>query len=137
MVPIDQQIEIIRATRAAAPTLVLNARVDVFITRTGGIEEAVERGNAYLAAGADCIYPILAPFETLGPLAEGITGPVNVLARPENPRLQELEELGDRTGHLRARACLRGARRGLSARRRRAARSAKLNNRLTLTRGPF
>ncbi len=94
MVPIDQQIEIIRATRAAAPTLVLNARVDVFVTRTGGIEEAVERGNAYLAAGADCIYPILAPFETLGPLAEGITGPVNVLARPENPRLQELEELG-------------------------------------------
>ena len=94
MVPIDQQIEIIRATRAAAPTLVLNARVDVFITRTGGIEEAVERGNAYLAAGADCIYPILAPFETLGPLAEGISGPVNVLARPENPRLEELEELG-------------------------------------------
>ena len=40
------------------------------------------------------MYPILAPFEAIGALADGIDGPVNVLARPDNPRLEELEELG-------------------------------------------
>ena len=95
MLPIDEQVEIIRATRAAAPELVLNARVDVFITRKGGVDEAVERGNAYLAAGADCVYPILAPFELVGPLASGIVGPINVgVFRPAEPRLEELEALG-------------------------------------------
>jgi 2-methylisocitrate lyase-like PEP mutase family enzyme len=94
MVPIDQQIEIIRATRAAAPTLVLNARVDVFITRTGGIAEAVERGNAYLAAGADCIYPILAPVEAIAELARRIDGPINILAMRGVPGPAELQELG-------------------------------------------
>src|SRR5579871_1110327 len=94
MVPLDEQIEIIRATRAAAPELVLNARVDVFITGTGGVDEAVERGNAYLAAGADCVYPILAPFEVVGALTTGIGGPVNVAASPLEPRLDELEALG-------------------------------------------
>jgi 2-methylisocitrate lyase-like PEP mutase family enzyme len=95
MLPLDDQVEIIRATRSAAPELVLNARVDVFITRTGGIEEAIERGNAYLAAGADCVYPILAPFESIGALATGIKGPINVgVFRPEEPQLEELEALG-------------------------------------------
>jgi 2-methylisocitrate lyase-like PEP mutase family enzyme len=94
MVALDEQVAILRATRAAAPALVLNARVDVFITGTGGLEEAVARGNAYLAAGADCVYPIFAPFETLGALAAGIEGPVNALARADDPRLAELERLG-------------------------------------------
>jgi 2-methylisocitrate lyase-like PEP mutase family enzyme len=94
MVPLAEQVELIRTVRVAAPELVLNARVDVFITGTGGVEEAVERGNAYLAAGADCVYPIVAPFKTIGALASGIAGPVNVLASPESPRLAELELLG-------------------------------------------
>ena len=94
MLPLDEQVEIIRATHAAAPELVLNARVDVFITGTGGVDEAVERGNAYLAAGADCVYPILAPFEAVGALTAGIGGPVNVAASPLEPRLDELEALG-------------------------------------------
>jgi 2-methylisocitrate lyase-like PEP mutase family enzyme len=94
MIPLDEQVELIRATRAAAPELVLNARVDVFITGTGGVEDAVARGNAYLAAGADCVYPILAPFEVIGELAAGIVGPINVAASPQEPRLAELEALG-------------------------------------------
>jgi len=94
LVPLAEQVELIRAVRAAAPELVLNARVDVFVTGAGGAEEAVERGNAYLAAGADCVYPIGAPFETIGALASGIAGPVNVLASPEDPKLAELERLG-------------------------------------------
>ena len=58
MVPVDEQVAIIRAVRAAAPELVLNARVDLFLRSAGGVAEAVERGNAYLAAGADCVFPI-------------------------------------------------------------------------------
>jgi 2-methylisocitrate lyase-like PEP mutase family enzyme len=96
MLPLEEQVAIIRATRASAPELVLNARVDCFITGTGGVEEAVERANAYLAAGADCVYPILAPFEAIGALTAAIDGPVNVAASAQEPRLDELEALGVR-----------------------------------------
>ncbi len=94
MIPVDEQVALIRAVRAAAPALVLNARVDVFITGSGGVEEAVARGNAYLAAGADCVYPIVAPFDDIAALSAGIDGPVNVLADPADPRIAELGRLG-------------------------------------------
>src|SRR3954454_10787663 len=59
LVDVDEQCAVIAEIRAAVPDLVLNARVDVFVRKTGGVDEAVERANAYLAAGADCVYPIL------------------------------------------------------------------------------
>ena len=93
-VPVDEQVELVRAVRAAAPELVLNARVDVFLAAAGGVEEAVARGNAYLAAGADCVYPILAPLQVVAALTGAIDGPVNVIAEPESPRLDELARLG-------------------------------------------
>jgi 2-methylisocitrate lyase-like PEP mutase family enzyme len=89
-----EQVEIIRAVRAAAPELVLNARVDVFLAGDGDLAEAIERGNAYLAAGADCVYPIVAPFDLVGALAAGIDGPINVLVSPRDPPLAELARLG-------------------------------------------
>ncbi|HEY3922795.1 MAG TPA: isocitrate lyase/phosphoenolpyruvate mutase family protein [Gaiellaceae bacterium] len=92
--PLDEQVAIIRAVRAAAPSLVLNARVDVFLEGSGAVDEAVERGNAYLAAGADCVYPIDAPLDAVGALAAGIDGPVNVLVSPVDPPLEELARLG-------------------------------------------
>jgi 2-methylisocitrate lyase-like PEP mutase family enzyme len=94
LLPVAEQIEIIRAVRAAAPALVLNARVDVFITGGDNVAEAVARGNAYLDAGADCVYPIAAPFEAVGALSAGIDGPVNILVSPRDPPLAELERLG-------------------------------------------
>jgi 2-methylisocitrate lyase-like PEP mutase family enzyme len=94
LVALDEQVELIRAVRAAAPGLVLNARVDVFISGTGTVDEAIERGNAYLAAGADCIYPIAAPWETIALLVAGTGGPLNILVPAEEPRLDELEALG-------------------------------------------
>jgi 2-methylisocitrate lyase-like PEP mutase family enzyme len=96
LVPVDEQVEILRAVRAAVPELVLNARVDVFVRRAGGVDDAVERANAYLAAGADCAYPILAPFEDVAELARRIDGPVNVMLKPGAPSLAELERLGVR-----------------------------------------
>jgi 2-methylisocitrate lyase-like PEP mutase family enzyme len=82
LLPLDEQVFVLRAVRAAAPEIVLNARVDVFLHGSGDVDEAVERANAYLAAGADCAYPIFAPDDAVDELARRIDGPVNALARP-------------------------------------------------------
>jgi 2-methylisocitrate lyase-like PEP mutase family enzyme len=95
LLPLAQQVETIRAVRAAAPELVLNARVDVFLLREGGVDEAVERGNAYLEAGADCVYPIFASDRAdIEALVRGIRGPVNVLLTPRAPSVADLAKLG-------------------------------------------
>jgi len=94
LVPLQEQVETIRAIRAAVPELVLNARVDVFVRRTGGIDDAVERGNAYLEAGADCVYPIACPVDAVADLARRMNGPINVLVIPGLPEPRELQALG-------------------------------------------
>jgi 2-methylisocitrate lyase-like PEP mutase family enzyme len=55
---------------------------------------AVARAGAYLAAGADCTYPILAPPEALPELVRRISGPVNVLYTARGPSLAQLAALG-------------------------------------------
>jgi 2-methylisocitrate lyase-like PEP mutase family enzyme len=94
LVPLDEQVDAIRAIRAASPELVLNARVDVFLRMGGDVDDAVERASAYLAAGADCVYPILCPPVSIAELARRIDGPVNVLAGESVPPPGELQELG-------------------------------------------
>ena len=94
LLPVDDQVAHIRAIRAAAPELVVNARVDVFLNGSGDLDEAVERANAYLAAGADCTYPILAPVELIADLASRIEGPVNILLMPRTPSPAELQGFG-------------------------------------------
>jgi 2-methylisocitrate lyase-like PEP mutase family enzyme len=95
MVGLAEQVEVIEAIRAAVPELVVNARVDVFLRiGAGDVVEAAERANAYLAAGADCAYPILAPVDSIAALAHRIEGPINVIAQPGTPGRAELEELG-------------------------------------------
>jgi 2-methylisocitrate lyase-like PEP mutase family enzyme len=95
LVPRDEQVAAIREIRDAVPELVLNARVDVFLgIGRGDVDEAVERANAYLAAGADCTYPILAPVDSIAPLARRIDGPVNVLVQKGTPDPPELQALG-------------------------------------------
>jgi 2-methylisocitrate lyase-like PEP mutase family enzyme len=94
MVAVDEQAAAIGEIRAAVPELVINGRIDVFLRDAGGVEEAVERGNAYLAAGADCVYPIFCPPSVIGELAGRIDGPINVAATPGTPPPAELEQLG-------------------------------------------
>ena len=95
LVDVAEQVAAIRAIRDAVPELVINARVDIFVRiGSGDVAEAAERGNAYLEAGADCIYPILAPVDSIAALAHRIKGPVNVIAEPETPSPAELQELG-------------------------------------------
>ncbi|MCF1596978.1 isocitrate lyase/PEP mutase family protein [Streptomyces muensis] len=80
---------------AAGDRLFLNARVDTFEYGDADPERAIERAALYVAAGADCVYPIGAPANVLPLLRSGIQGPVNVYARPgEGPSPAELGELG-------------------------------------------
>ena len=79
--------------------LVLNARTDVFIAGVAApatrLERAIDRGRAYLDAGADCIFiPAVADPTVIAALVDGIGGPVSVLAGVGSPSLPELAELG-------------------------------------------
>ncbi|MFF7747747.1 isocitrate lyase/phosphoenolpyruvate mutase family protein [Streptomyces sp. NPDC007971] len=77
-----EQAEFLAEVRsAAADRLFVNARVDTFVHGDGDPERAIERAALYRAAGADCVYPILAPADLLPLLRSGIQGPLNMLAR--------------------------------------------------------
>jgi 2-methylisocitrate lyase-like PEP mutase family enzyme len=95
MIPLEEQVQAIGVIRDVAPDLVINARVDTFLgIGRGDVPEAAERANAYLAAGADCVYPILAPPESIAALVHRIDGPVNVIVEKKTPAPAELQELG-------------------------------------------
>ncbi|MDX3852251.1 isocitrate lyase/phosphoenolpyruvate mutase family protein [Streptomyces sp. AK02-01A] len=79
---------------AAGDDLFVNARVDTFVHGGGDPADAVARARLYVAAGADCVYPIAAPAEALPVLRAGIEGPVNMVALPGGPPLPELGRLG-------------------------------------------
>jgi 2-methylisocitrate lyase-like PEP mutase family enzyme len=91
-----QHAEWLAEVRAAAgDRLFLNARVDTFVRGVTDPERAIERAALYVAAGADCVYPIGAPAGVLPLLRSGIEGPLNVHALPgEGPSPAELGELG-------------------------------------------
>ena len=92
------------ATQDGYP-LVINARVDVFLVPLFSgvgpealselIPEALKRANAYLDAGADCVYPIgLWDTDSLRHFLSEVRGPVNVIRLPQTPSLADLAELG-------------------------------------------
>jgi 2-methylisocitrate lyase-like PEP mutase family enzyme len=86
------------ADRAGVP-FVINARTDVYLRQVGEassrLEHALERAKAYRQAGADCIFvPGVDDAETIGALARGIEGPLNVLARSTSPSVADLARLG-------------------------------------------
>lgn len=98
----EQHVETVRAARSAADEadvpLVINARTDVFWLDLGDeasrLDRAIDRGNAYLDAGADCVFvPGVTDAETIRPLVEGLDGPLNVLGGPDAPSIGELAEL--------------------------------------------
>jgi 2-methylisocitrate lyase-like PEP mutase family enzyme len=116
--PVPEQIARIQATRRAAQTagihLVINARTDAYWQ--AGVEPAeamrgtLERGKAYLQAGADCIFiPGLRNREHIKTVIEHLradlqndvlqdnvhrVSPVNILAGPGVPSIPELAKLG-------------------------------------------
>ncbi|MFI5657314.1 isocitrate lyase/phosphoenolpyruvate mutase family protein [Streptomyces sp. NPDC051684] len=92
----QQQADWLAEVRAAAgDRVVLNARVDTFIRGAADpITEAIERARLYVAAGADCVYPIGAPADAVPALRAAIEGPINVGAPPGGPSPREWGELG-------------------------------------------
>lgn len=89
------------AAAAKSYGLVVNARVDVFINDGGAtpqpqlLDEAVARARAYLAAGADSVYPILlTDHGTIAAFVRAVEAPVNILPLPEAPSVPELAGLG-------------------------------------------
>jgi 2-methylisocitrate lyase-like PEP mutase family enzyme len=101
--PIDDAVARIRAARAAAMAAgvpaVINARTDIYLKNVGEppgqFDEVVKRAKAYLAAGADCIYPFgFIDMDTVGRLAKAIPAPINIVARTETPPVAELQKLG-------------------------------------------
>ncbi|MEU8083907.1 isocitrate lyase/phosphoenolpyruvate mutase family protein [Micromonospora sp. NPDC049101] len=78
----------------AGDALFVNARVDTFLVGQGDPADAVRRARLYVAAGADCVYPILAPLAVLPRLREGIAGPLNMAADPDRESVTELGRHG-------------------------------------------
>jgi 2-methylisocitrate lyase-like PEP mutase family enzyme len=89
------------AARAAAIPIVINARIDIYLKQVGDpasrFAETVRRAEAYLAAGADCIFPFgVADADTIGRLARAIQAPINIVGRAGTPDVATLDRLGVR-----------------------------------------
>ena len=94
-----------KAASADDYPLVINARVDPWLqpyidgaapgTQVKLVTDALDRANAYLDAGADCVYPIcLWEPDALVQFMAGVNGPVNVTRMPELSSLDEIVARG-------------------------------------------
>jgi 2-methylisocitrate lyase-like PEP mutase family enzyme len=98
------QQEKIRAIRemsvARGIHLVINARTDVFLVSddyTKSLRFAIERGNAYKEAGADCIFiPDNGDLDkqSITTLVNEINAPINIIAGATTPPIAELQDIG-------------------------------------------
>ena len=114
--PLTEQIARIQAARHAADALkihlVINARTDAYwqagIAPEEALRNTLERGKAYMSAGADCIFvpglrnpehikALIDHLRTIPPDANPHANPhapVNILAGPDVPSVPELTKLG-------------------------------------------
>jgi 2-methylisocitrate lyase-like PEP mutase family enzyme len=96
---VDKIKTIAKAAANAGVRVVINARTDVFLGGFGAPEArlgvAIDRGCAFLDAGADCVFvPGVRDRDTISSLVQGIGGPINVLATKGVPPVADLEALG-------------------------------------------
>jgi 2-methylisocitrate lyase-like PEP mutase family enzyme len=103
MIDAAEQADFLAAVRSAAVSagvdLVINARTDSFLRPVGSPElqlaASIDRGARYVAAGADCVYPIGAGNPNpIRALVEGVPGPLNVGYGRGKLSLAELAALG-------------------------------------------
>lgn len=97
----SEKINLIRKTVSQmGSSLFINARTDVFIKEKNlsdeeKMTEAIERGKAYKAAGADCFYPIfLKEKQSIVTIMHEVSLPVNILMVPGIPDFPTLREIG-------------------------------------------
>ncbi|HYL97680.1 MAG TPA: isocitrate lyase/phosphoenolpyruvate mutase family protein [Blastocatellia bacterium] len=103
LIDLDVQIRRIYAALHAAHDqgvpIVINARTDAYWKgqgdETARITETISRGNAYLEAGADCIFvPGATQPRVIEFLCREIKGPLNILAVKGTPTIDQLRQLG-------------------------------------------
>lgn len=105
MRPLDEAVAgvraAVRAGEAEGVRFVLNARTDAYLLGSGRdpvelLADAIERGRAFLEAGADCVFvPGKLDADTVRQLVDGIgQQKVSILALPGTPEPRELAELG-------------------------------------------
>jgi 2-methylisocitrate lyase-like PEP mutase family enzyme len=103
LAPVPAQIEKIAIVRRIAASLgvnvVINARTDVFLAEIGEpatrFDRACERLQAYIGAGADCVFlPGLADENIIRRVVETLKFPLNILAGANLPTIPRLRELG-------------------------------------------
>lgn len=103
LLDLTEQCEKIRALRRLKENLgipfVINARTDVFWLQIGEsksrMAKSIERADAFLEAGADCIFvPGRLEPSLIRKLTAAISGPLNIIATPDCPSVAELEGLG-------------------------------------------
>lgn len=101
---VGEQERLLAGVRAAAERrgvpLVVNARVDSFVAGRGRdvaphLDDSIARARAYLAAGADCVYPIfLVEPDARRRFVDEVEGPVNLVTWPGGPAVDELARDG-------------------------------------------
>jgi 2-methylisocitrate lyase-like PEP mutase family enzyme len=85
------------AARVAGVDVVVNARVDVYARQVEpALDTALERGAAYVEAGADCVFPILVRDEEHIKRLAAALGTINVYWRRGWPSFARLADLGVR-----------------------------------------
>lgn len=99
--PVTDQVARLRAARAAAAGLFINARTDIFFQRPAAdhesamVDAAIERAQAYAAAGADGIFvPGLVDAGLIGAFVARSPLPVNVMVAAGTPPRATLASLG-------------------------------------------
>ncbi len=103
LVEVSEQLRKIKAVmetkRELASEFFLNARVDAFHVMPDdpkkALHEAIHRGNLYAEAGGDCIFYLsLHSAETIGTVAKEVHAPISILAGPQSPSVNALQDLG-------------------------------------------
>ena len=101
LTPLSEQVERLGAARKAAPSMFLNARVDLFLRTSAEahdgrlLDEALGRAATYAEAGADGIFvPGLAEEALIGAFCSGCALPVNIMAARGVPSAERLATLG-------------------------------------------
>ena len=105
LLSIEEQCEKIKLIRKTADEmnvpLFINARTDVYLKAKPGVtaeqkfDETLKRGQAYIAAGGDCFFPVFMKEKLyIEKLVTALNAPVNIIAVPGVPDLKTLKEIG-------------------------------------------
>ncbi|WP_417798029.1 isocitrate lyase/PEP mutase family protein [Terasakiella pusilla] len=83
LIGFDEAVSAIKSAKeTVGDEFVINARTDTYLTgQKNALEMAIERGNAFLQAGADCIFvPGVRDPKEMAVLVKEIPAPINVVA---------------------------------------------------------